>query len=123
MDLRTPARYKLLDHFRRTGAHPSAPLEDAGELVAAETAEEGVVRRDLSKLLNGLPERQSQLLQDVKITGFSMEEAAARAADARSTTSLRYFCSLGFAEPVQCAPAAKNQGRLKIHSTCPDKSA
>jgi len=72
------ARYKLLDHFRRTGTRKSVPIEEAGALFAAETAEEGVVRRDLGKLLSVLPPRQSQLLQDVKITGLSMEEAAAK---------------------------------------------
>ena len=36
------------------------------------------MRRDLGKLLSGLPEKQSQLMRDVKITGLSMEEAAAK---------------------------------------------
>src|SRR5580704_999108 len=39
------ARYKLVDHFRRTGARPSMPLEDAGELLAEGNPEEGAVRR------------------------------------------------------------------------------
>lgn len=72
------ARYKLIDHFRRTGARPTSPLEDAGELFAVETAEEGAVRRDLSKLLGTLPERQRQVMIDVKLTGHSVEEAAQR---------------------------------------------
>ncbi len=72
------ARYKLLDHFRRDGTRVMVPLEDAGELFAVENTEEGAVRRDLAKLLGGLPERQRQLLNDVKITGLSMEEAAAK---------------------------------------------
>jgi len=72
------ARYKLLDHFRRQGARTMAPLEDAGELFATENPEEGAVRRDLGKLLGSLPARQSQLLRDVKLTGLSMEEAAAK---------------------------------------------
>ena len=72
------ARYKLLDHFRRDRARTMVPLEDAGALFATENAEEGAVRRDLGKLLGALPPRQSQLLQDVKITGLSMEEAAAK---------------------------------------------
>ena len=72
------ARYKLLDHFRRQGARTMVPLEDAGALFATENAEEGAVRRDLGKLLGGLPAHQSQLLQDVKLTGLSMEEAAAK---------------------------------------------
>jgi len=33
----------------------------------------------VARLLDRLPERQRALMQDVKLTGFSMEEAAARA--------------------------------------------
>ena len=73
------ARYKLLDHFRRTGVRKTTPLEDAGELFAAQNPEEGAVRRDVSKLLGGLSKRQRQLVEDVKLAGLSMEEAAAKA--------------------------------------------
>lgn len=73
------ARYKLLDHFRRAGVRKSIPLEDAGDLLAQENPEEGAVRRDVSKLLGALPGRQRRLLEDVKLKGLSMEEAAARA--------------------------------------------
>jgi RNA polymerase sigma-70 factor (ECF subfamily) len=72
------ARYKLLDHFRRRGVRKTVPLEDAGVLVAAETAEEGAVRRDLATLLGDLPPRQRALVEDVKLAGHSIEEAAGR---------------------------------------------
>ena len=71
-------RYKLLDHFRRRGVRRAVPLEDAGVLLASENAEEGAVRRDLDRLLSELPERQRGLLEDVKLTGHSIEEAAKR---------------------------------------------
>ncbi len=71
-------RYKLLDHFRRQGVRRAVPLEDAGALVAAESADEGLARRDLDALMHGLPERQRSLIEDVKITGYSIEEAARR---------------------------------------------
>ena len=73
------ARYKLLDHFRRSGVRKTVPLEDAGDLFAAENPEEGAVRRDVGKLLSLLPRRQRRLIEDVKLTGLSMEEAAAKA--------------------------------------------
>ena len=73
------ARYKLVDHFRRTGARRTVPLEDAGELLADGGPEEGAVRRDLGKLLNTLPERQRQVMVEVKLAGHSVEEAARRA--------------------------------------------
>ena len=72
------ARYKLLDHFRRTGARRTIPLEDAGDLFATENPEEGAVRRDVATLLSSLPQRQKELMHDVKITGLSIEEAARR---------------------------------------------
>lgn len=81
------ARYKLLDHFRRTGARRTVPLEDAGALFSSETADEGVVRRDVMTLLARLPGRQAQLMRDVKITGLSMDEAAQRAG--MSTTAAK----------------------------------
>jgi RNA polymerase sigma-70 factor (ECF subfamily) len=71
------ARYKMVDHLRRVRRKASAPLEDAGELFASENPEEGAVRGDLSKLLARLPARQRQLIEDVKLTGLSVEEAAA----------------------------------------------
>lgn len=73
------ARYKLIDHFRRAGGRVSVPLDDAGELLATENPEEGAVRRDVASLLAVLPARQQALMRDVKLAGYSMEEAAGRA--------------------------------------------
>jgi RNA polymerase sigma-70 factor, ECF subfamily len=72
------ARYKLLDHFRRTGARRSVALEDAGDLLSDASAEEGAVRADVDRLLARLPARQQRLLRAVKIAGHSFEEAAAQ---------------------------------------------
>lgn len=71
-------RYKLLDHLRRRGVRGAVPLEDAGVLLAAENPEEGAVRRDLDRLLGELPPRQRALVEDVKLAGHSIEEAARR---------------------------------------------
>ena len=72
------ARYKLLTHFRRIGARRMVPLEEAGELFAAENVEEGAVRHDLGRLLARLPGRQRALMADVKLQGLTLDEAAAR---------------------------------------------
>lgn len=72
------ARYKLLDHFRRIGARQFVPLDDAGQLFAEENPEEGAVRNDVDKLLARLPARQRNVMRDVKLSGYSMEEAAER---------------------------------------------
>ena len=70
------ARYKLIDHLRRRHRSMQVPLEDAGALFAAENAEEGAIRTDLERLLQRLPERQRILIEDVKLQGLSVEEAA-----------------------------------------------
>jgi len=73
------ARYKLLDHFRRVGARRAIALDEAGELFSVENTEEGAVRRDVERLLATLSPRQRSLMRDVKLTGLSMREAAAKA--------------------------------------------
>ncbi|PZU58708.1 MAG: RNA polymerase subunit sigma-70 [Brevundimonas sp.] len=72
------ARYKLIDHFRRLGRRPDVPLEEASVLLAEHTVEDGVIRRDLKTVLSILPLRQRRLIEDVRIGGFSLAEAAAR---------------------------------------------
>jgi RNA polymerase sigma-70 factor, ECF subfamily len=69
------ARYKLVDHFRRDhSAH--VPLEDAGDLFAAESTEESAAHSDVRRLLERLPTHQRSLIEDVKLQGLSVEEAA-----------------------------------------------
>jgi len=72
------ARYKLIDHFRRQGRRVDVPMEDAAVLTAEHSVEDGAVRRDLAKVLSILPMRQRRLIEDVRIGGFSLAEAAAR---------------------------------------------
>ena len=70
------ARYKLIDHFRRSRRRMQVPLEDAGVLLSLDTPEEGAVRTDLARLLGQLPERQRVLVEEVRLEGYSVEEAA-----------------------------------------------
>jgi RNA polymerase sigma-70 factor (ECF subfamily) len=71
------ARYKLVDRFRRNHA-PHVPLEDAGDLLAVENTEESAMRGDVTRLLELLPTRQRKLIEDVKLKGLSVKEAARR---------------------------------------------
>lgn len=70
------ARYKLIDHFRRRNRSSQVPLEDAEALFASDNPEEGALRTDLDRLLQRLPDRQRTLIEDVKLRGLSVEEAA-----------------------------------------------
>lgn len=72
------ARHKMIDHLRRQGRRPTSPLEDADAISAPHTVEDGAVRRDLGRLLSILPRRQRRLIEDVRIGGYSMAEAAQR---------------------------------------------
>ncbi len=70
------ARYKLVDHFRRSRRRGHVPLEDAATLLGLDNPEEGAIRTDLERLLGQLPDRQRTLIEEVKLHGFSVEEAA-----------------------------------------------
>lgn len=70
------ARYKLIDHFRRRSRSIQVPLEEADALFATDNPEEGALRTDLDRLLQRLPDRQRTLVEDVKLQGLSVEEAA-----------------------------------------------
>ena len=72
------ARYKLIDHLRRQGRRATVPMDDMAEFLAPHTVEDGAVRRDLTRVLSILPLRQRRLVEDVRIGGFSVAEAAAR---------------------------------------------
>jgi RNA polymerase sigma-70 factor (ECF subfamily) len=74
----TVARHKLIDHLRRMGARPTAPLEDAELLIGEDLAEAGEARIDLARLLKTLPDRQRRLIEDIRLRGLSVAEAAAR---------------------------------------------
>lgn len=73
------ARYKLADHARRAKHRIAVPLDDAGDLLARDDGEAALVRRDLDRLLETLPEPTRQLIREVKIEGRTMQEAAERA--------------------------------------------
>jgi RNA polymerase sigma-70 factor (ECF subfamily) len=75
------ARHKLVDLWRRRGRQdalhePLDGLDDAQMPQAS--ADEGPVRRDLSRLLDSLPEAQRQAIVLTKIEGLSVIEASQR---------------------------------------------
>jgi RNA polymerase sigma-70 factor (ECF subfamily) len=74
------ARYKLIDHLRRRRVRPTVPLDDnVHELFAPDDHEAVMAGADLDRLMRDLPASQSQAIRDVKLSGFSSVEAAARA--------------------------------------------
>ena len=72
------ARHKLVDHLRSRGRRPTRPIEEAASLFAEHTVEDGATRADLGRCLSALPDRQRRLIEDVRLTGLSIAEAAER---------------------------------------------
>lgn len=74
------ARYKLVDHLRRTGRHAMARQldDDAVYLAAPAPSEHSAVesRLDLARAMQSLPERTRILIDRVKIDGHSVAQAA-----------------------------------------------
>lgn len=71
------ARYRMIDQIRRSKVRAAQPLDDAEQHAATETADATMAARDLETILAALPEKQRKLLVDVKVSGLSIEEAAA----------------------------------------------
>jgi len=72
------ARYKLADFLRRRsrGEALEEPLDDDSDALTAVDSAASEAKRDLGKLLAGLPERQRLPIVRVKIEGLSVTEAA-----------------------------------------------
>ena len=70
------ARYKMIDHFRRT--RRLQPIEDYMDVLMVEGFEDSSgARMDLDDLLGTLPEKQARMIRATRIEGLSTAEAAA----------------------------------------------
>jgi RNA polymerase sigma factor (sigma-70 family) len=73
------ARYKLIDHLRRTNAaRANVPLDDTAEVTAQDDHVGMESAYDLTKLLAKLPDKMRRAIQAVKVDGLSVAETAAR---------------------------------------------
>ncbi|HQO29626.1 MAG TPA: sigma-70 family RNA polymerase sigma factor [Accumulibacter sp.] len=72
------ARYKLIDLLRRRADREALhePLDDELAVFAATDNEAAAARRDVLKLLDGLPDRQRLPIQYMKLEGLTLVEAA-----------------------------------------------
>lgn len=75
------ARYKLVDHLRRSGRHAAnLPIDDeAFQLAGPPEAAASEAKLDLARAMEVLPERTRDLIDKVKIQGTSVAEAAGAA--------------------------------------------
>jgi RNA polymerase sigma-70 factor (ECF subfamily) len=71
------ARYKMIDHFRRT--RQTCPIDDMEDFLITEGFEEEAnARMDVDQLLDTLPEKQAQAIRQTRIEGHSVADAARR---------------------------------------------
>jgi RNA polymerase sigma-70 factor, ECF subfamily len=71
------ARYKLVDHLRRTGRHAGhLPIDDDIHGLAAPASDASDASLDLSRALDALPARTRKLIEAVKLQGASVADAA-----------------------------------------------
>jgi len=71
------ARYKLIDHLRRSGRHRGhLQIEDEALALAAPASAASDAKLDIERALAGLPERTRRLIDRVKLQGGSLAEAA-----------------------------------------------
>ncbi len=77
------ARYRWVDHLRKVYKHDSKELVDDD---ATEDSEEEVIlaRVSLDRLFRKLPEKQSEVIQLVRIGGLSISEAAKKTGQSES---------------------------------------
>lgn len=73
------ARYKLIDHFRRTRTTgKSIPVDEVDDLFSSDVADASDPARDVATLLAKLPAKQRLAIQLVKLEELSVKEAAQR---------------------------------------------
>lgn len=74
------ARYKLIDHLRRSGRHRGhLQIDDEVLALAAPAHAASDAKLDVERALSGLPERTRALIDRVKLKGGSLAEAAREA--------------------------------------------
>ena len=70
------ARYKLIDHYRRSQRRMTIPLQDDDAVIAIEPAI--AARLDIEALLSRLPPKQAAAIRLTRLTGLTAREAADR---------------------------------------------
>lgn len=79
------ARYKLIDHFRRSGRRAAVSLDEAPEVMIEDEGEQVRSRLDLDRLLACLPPKQAEAIRMTKIEGLSIREAAVSSGQSESS--------------------------------------
>jgi RNA polymerase sigma-70 factor (ECF subfamily) len=83
------ARYKLIDHLRRTRASlADVPIEDAEAIMAQDDHIATESAYDLHRLLSRLPDKMRRAIQYVKLDGLNVAETARRCGMSESSVKV-----------------------------------
>ena len=82
------ARYKLVDHYRRSGRRQFVPIEDELGLSVEDESAAADARRDISRGLAGLPEHTRDLVSSVKLHDEPIAEVALRTGMSQSAVKV-----------------------------------
>ncbi|MEW6768550.1 MAG: sigma-70 family RNA polymerase sigma factor [Pseudomonadota bacterium] len=74
------ARNKLIDALRRRGRRIFVNIDDFAETLPGAQVEETVPATQVTAYLNGLPQRQRDVLQSISVDGVSIKDTAAKLA-------------------------------------------
>lgn len=84
------ARYKLVDHLRRSPALTQVDESALDAIPSGETAADAAMaRRDLEHMLSLVPPEQAAAIRLIKIDGFSASEAASKLGISESNVKVR----------------------------------
>ncbi len=72
------ARYKLVDHYRRTGRRSFTPIEDEDGLFTPDESAASDARHDIGRALADLPARTRDLVVSVKLNEEPVSDVARR---------------------------------------------
>ncbi|HWV96347.1 MAG TPA: sigma-70 family RNA polymerase sigma factor [Xanthobacteraceae bacterium] len=72
------ARNKLIDALRRRGSRVFINIDDFSETMAAPAAAETLTSAEIASHLDGLPQRQRDVLRSIAVESASIKETAAR---------------------------------------------
>jgi RNA polymerase sigma-70 factor (ECF subfamily) len=73
------ARYKLVDHYRRTGRGRLVPFEHEDQFAVEDESAAADARRDIARGLDALPARTRDLVASVKLRDEPIADVARRA--------------------------------------------
>jgi RNA polymerase sigma-70 factor (ECF subfamily) len=82
------ARYKLVDHLRRSRVRASVSVDDCEGLFATDETEQAAASRDVDRLLSRLPRAMSDAIRLTRLEGHTIDAAAERTGKSSAATKV-----------------------------------